>query len=213
MKARLLRLKHVNNVEYWNVITHGGAFLLSIFMLILFTQIEVTAIPFARISVLVYALSMCLAYLASTLYHYFWDKSIMPTLRKIDHMCIYYLIAGSYTPFMVILFGEATGYKILTIIWTIAVIGTVFKLFFTGKYELLSLILYVAMGLTILLEYRMFLEETPILTLVLITLGGISYLIGAVIFAKEAFKYHHVVWHLFVIGGNLFHLMAVLTIL
>lgn len=214
MTKQLRATKENNPEEYWNIVTHGIGIILSfIGLAILLTKCTLGETDFKFVSVLLFGSSSVFVYMASTFYHYNWNKPFRSIYRTLDHITIYYLIAGSYSPFLLITFNEDIGWRLFIIIWTMAFIGTIFKLFFTGKYETLSLIFYVAMGWIVLLEYKEFLETTPDDTLYLILLGGLLYCIGIVFYKMEKIKFNHAIWHLFVIFANFLHFCAVYSIL
>lgn len=207
-------LYHSNREEYWNVITHLIGFVVAFLgMVILLMKSNIGDADFRFVSVLIFGLSSLLMYSMSTLYHLNWDKAYVHHLRTMDHISIYYVIAGTYTPFLLKTFDPEAGWRMLLIIWSLAFIGTLFKLFSTGKYENLSLIFYILMGWTVLLEFEVFVDTTPYNTLVLIALGGLLYLIGVVFYKMKRLKYNHAYWHLFVNSANIAHFLAVYTII
>ena len=213
--TKQLRFTKANNIEeYWNILTHAFAIVLSLVGVgILLTKCQLGAEDFKFVSVLLFGASSVFVYLASTVYHYNWNKPFRSIYRTIDHITIYYLIAGSYSPFLLITFNEDVGWRLFIIIWGMAFLGTIFKLFFTGRSDNLSLLFYVAMGWTVLLEYEEFMETTPTLTFYLIITGGLLYCIGIVFYKMHKLKYNHSIWHLFVNFANLFHFCAVYSIL
>lgn len=206
-------LFNTNKEEYWNVISHfiglilsllGGLYLLSL------TFHDLSEFKF--ISVLIYSISMIMVYATSTLYHYNWDKPLKSSYRTFDHISIYYLIAGTYTPFLLITFDEQSGWRLLLIIWSFAFAGTIFKLFYTGKFEKASLFLYIFMGWLVLLDFETLVETTPTTSLYLLAIGGLLYSIGVIFYAKNSIRYNHVIWHLFVLIASAMHYLAVLII-
>ena len=136
----LRQIRQQNTEEYWNILTHGiGIPITAIVMIYMLIDIQ-PGFDKKLMSILLMGFSSMLVYTTSTLYHYYWDKSYIQRLRTIDHISIYFLIAGSYTPFLLFLFDHETGGTLLKIIWGLAAFGTIYKLFYTGKYENLSLI-------------------------------------------------------------------------
>lgn len=169
---------------------------------------------FAFVSTVIFAFSLVILYSASTVYHWarrnFHPK--MESFRLFDHIAIYYLIAGSYTPFTLITLGEGSGYRIFFSVWTIAILGTIYKLLIHNRIPLLSLALYIAMGGIIFLDIQELISSTDPLTLALIAGGGLSYGIGTIFYAVKSIPYGHPIWHVFVLIGSGLHLAAVCTI-
>jgi len=211
---KLNNVRRQNDEEFWNIITHGVAIILSfICFLILLSRTALASNDFKLVSVILFGLSSLFVYIASTVYHYNWDKPLRKIFRTIDHISIFYLIAGSYSPFMLVTFDADKGWRLFIIVWVVAFCGTVFKIFFTGKYENFSLFLYVALGWTVLLEYEEFVSSTPSTTFNLLLAGGLLYCVGVVFYRLDKIKYNHAIWHVFVVAANLLHFMAVYTIL
>ncbi len=209
----LRQIRQQNTEEYWNILTHGiGIPITAIVMIYMLIDIQ-PGFDKKLMSILLMGFSSMLVYTTSTLYHYYWDKSYIQRLRTIDHISIYFLIAGSYTPFLLFLFDHETGGTLLKIIWGLAAFGTIYKLFYTGKYENLSLSFYILMGCTIFLEYSHFVLNTPSHTLKLVTIGGLLYLIGVIFYRWKKLKYNHAIWHIFVLAANLFHFAAIYTLI
>ena len=161
-------------------------------------------------SFLVFGLSIILLYSASTAYHAV--KSVQRKLlyKKLDHIAIYFLIAGTFTPFCwVVLREEPLGINVLIGVWVIAIAGTVFKIFYTGKLEALSLISYLGMGW---LGFTLFSRLSDLISADAVNLmlyGGLCYTGGVVFYLMRRLKYHHAIWHVFVLGGTAFHFAAV----
>lgn len=157
----------------------------------------------------VYALSMFLLFSASSLYHYADSPQRRGWYKKLDHTAIYYLIAGTYTPFLSIAIPTAKAQYLLIALWIIALIGTVFKLVFINRFQKISLIAYLVMGWLALLvidDMQRFLSP-PALTFLLI--GGISYTIGALFYALKRVRYTHAIWHIFVLIGAGSHFLSI----
>ena len=187
----LSSLKKDNIQEYWNVITHGiGIIIALVFTAILITKTGVTDENRKVFSALLLGLSSCLVYTTSTLYHYFWDKSYNKKLRTIDHISIYYLIAGTYTPFLWITFDAESGTRLLWIVWSMAILGTLFKLFFTGRFENISLAFYIIMGCVVFLELDTLISTTPDEAFPFVVMGGVLYLVGTVFYRWKSLPYN-----------------------
>lgn len=145
----------------------------------------------------------------STGYHYATVPSTKQNWKKADHICIYLAIAGSYTPFMILYLWDGSGPLVLSIMSVLVMMGVIFKLYTIGKYDYLSTLAYVLMGLSVLLVSGDFFPLlTPQIKYLLIA-GGLSYLVGVIFYLYKPWRYHHPVWHLFVLGGAQCHWWAV----
>jgi len=139
--------------EKLNAISHAIGIIFGILGFYLILEFDTHKTEYSTISLVIYSISIILLFTASTLYHYVSTQSVKMKLRVLDHICIYYLIAGTYTPVALITLEEGNGWLIFYTIWGIAIVGTILKLFFTGKFEVLSLILYLFMGWLIVFFY------------------------------------------------------------
>lgn len=160
---------------------------------------------YATIALLIYSFTVILLFSASTFYHYVSNLELKRKLRIVDHVSIYFLIAGTYTPVALITLAHGNGFLIFFVVWGIALVGTLFKVFYTGKFELLSLFLYLAMGWLIVLDYTNLLENTTQRGIDLLMLGGAFYTIGILFYAIRKIPYNHLIWHFFVLGGAISH--------
>jgi len=160
---------------------------------------------YATFSIIVYSFTFILMFTASSLYHHVSFARFRDRLRILDHICIYLLIAGTYTPVTLITLIEGNGWDIFIYVWSIAAFGTILKLFFTGKYEFVSLLLYLAMGWLIVLDFQNLLERTEEFEANLLFMGGGFYTIGIIFYAIEKIPYNHFIWHLFVLAGAVSH--------
>lgn len=203
-----------NRKEFWNVITHVIGLALAVASTIfLLLRCEEGSTDFKYVSVVIFGLSSLLVYVTSVVFHWHWNKSTKQVYRALDHISIYYLIAGSYTPFLLNSFPSEIGWRMFLIVWALAFIGTFYKFFFTGKHENFSLLFYVLMGMFGLIEYKIFLEVLSPETMTWIVAGGLLYLIGVIFFRAEKLKNNHAIWHVFVVMANIAHFAAVYTIL
>lgn len=157
----------------------------------------------------IYGFSFLLIYAASTLYHSFQTPKLKHRLRIFDHVAIYIMIAGSYTPFVLIYVNNLTGYTILSVLWVLTLIGLFFKVFYVGRFEKLSVGIYVLMGWMLIFGARSFWEHLPGFTIAPIAAGGLLYTIGVIFYRWESLRYHHGIWHIFVLAASLFHFTAV----
>lgn len=196
--------------ERLNIISHAIGLVLSVFALIFLVIRAVNKGDSSLIaSFTIFGASMVLLYAASTFYHSATNFRLRYRLNILDHASIYVLIAGTYTPFALVTLSGFTGTLILIVIWTMAVTGVILKLFFTGKYQLLSTIMYVVMGWVIVFAMKPLIENLSTEGLWWLFSGGISYTLGAVLFMIDRIPYNHAIFHLFVLGGTFCHFMAI----
>ncbi|WP_435625133.1 PAQR family membrane homeostasis protein TrhA [Flagellimonas sp.] len=191
--------------EKWNAYSHALGILLSILGFIVFFQEDLKHTPFILESIIVYHISLILLFTASTLYHAVQNPKLKRKLRILDHVSIYYLIAGTYTPVCLLLLINSKGWLLFYLVWGIAAVGTALKLFFTGKFETLSLVLYGVMGWLIVLDFSSLVERVAEENLVWLGLGGAFYTVGMLFYAVKKIPFNHFIWHLFVLGGAISH--------
>lgn len=146
----------------------------------------------------------------STLYHGFQHSQVKRVLEILDHISIYFLIAGTYTPFLLIYMNNTFGITLLIVLWTLTAFGIVFKIFFTGKWNIISTIIYVAMGCILLVGGSTFFVEIPQDVMTMILVGGGLYLLGVIFYLWEKYPYNHAVWHFFVLAAAVCHYIAIL---
>jgi hemolysin III len=196
--------------ERFNIISHGLGFLLSVIgsVLLLLKAIEQGQLVYI-LSAAAFGLTLCLLYAASTSYHSAERPKLRARLRIFDHAAIYLLIAGTYTPFTLITLEGTVGWVMFSTVWTIALAGVVLKLFFTGKYDLLSTIMYVAMGWLVIFAIRSLIANLPLGGLVWLLVGGAAYTIGAIFYSVKKIPFQHGIWHVFVLIGSICHFVAV----
>ena len=197
-----------------NFITHGIGLVLSVMGL--FYLVEKSILypkSFNLISSLVYGISLILMYSSSTIYHYYIDSKYSKVLQKIDHISIYLLIAGSYTPGLLLKLKYSLGFEILIIIWLLAFIGIIHKIFFFNYLKKASLIIYLFMGWLIVIDFNAVLESFSSNSIFFMVLGGILYTIGTFFYSLDKLKYNHVIWHLFVLGGSACHYILIMQII
>ncbi len=209
-----MKNKHITyydlSEEKINIITHAIGLLLSIAALVLLI-IHASSNGSARhiVSFTIFGASMILLYSASTLYHYSQTPNIRRKLNILDHASIYVLIAGTYTPFTLVTLKGALGWTIFGITWGIALVGVFLKLFYTGKYDKISTIAYVAMGWIIIFAVKPLIENLPLNGLYWLLAGGVFYTVGAVLYSIKKIKFNHAVFHIFVLLGSFSHFMAI----
>lgn len=195
--------------EFWNTLTHGvGLLFACIGVVLLFFTAEFND-NYLTLGVILYALSLVLLYAASTSYHYVSEGRLKHRLRILDHISIYFLIAGTYSPVVLTLLKDSHGELLFYAVWGIALLGTILKLFFTGKFEKLSLLLYLVMGWLIAFDSVAVVENFSSLELTMLALGGLFYTIGIYFYVKTTIVFNHVIWHVFVILGSLSHFLMI----
>jgi len=199
-----------NTEELLNVITHGLGFLLSVAalaILIVFASLRGDA--WHIVSFTIYGLSLVTLYLASTLFHMTRKQELRNKLNVFDHSAIYFLIAGTYTPFLLVTLRGPWGWSLLGIIWGLAIGGLIFKLFYTGKYDFFSAIIYVLMGWLIIIAIKPMNDNLTTEGLLWLLGGGISYSIGVVFYLINKIPYNHAIFHIWVLLGSFAHFVAI----
>ena len=175
--------------EFWNVITHFIGLILSIIGLPVLLYYDQKLTGFSLISILLFEFGLICVYTASTLYHYVSDPELKQKLRIFDHVSIFSLIAGSYAPVCLITLYNGIGLKIFIPIIIITLVGTIFKVFYTGKYEKFSLALYLAMGWIIVLDFKSILELFSLNAIILLVASGLFYSLGTIFYSLQKIKY------------------------
>lgn len=196
--------------ERLNVISHAIGLVLSVaalVLLVVYASLEGQAAHIVSFSI--YGASLILLYSASTFYHYVQSPKLRKKLNVLDHAAIYVLIAGTYTPFCLVVLEGWIGYTIFSVAWGLALIGIVFKLFYTGRFDKLSTAAYVLMGWLIIFAIRPLIESLPNGGLFWLFLGGLFYTVGAILYSIKGLKYNHAIFHIFVLLGSFCHFMAV----
>jgi hemolysin III len=195
--------------EFYNWLTHGIGFALSVLGFVLMIIYETHGSLKSILSIVLYGGSLVLLYFASTIYHLEKKISRKNKLRILDHISIYVLIAGTYSPIVLILLDDSLGWELFWTVWGLVAAGTVLKLFFTGRFETISLLLYLIMGWLIVFDFQALYERTDSFGLTLLALGGLFYTVGILFYIRHRVKFFHVVWHIFVLLGSLFHFLFI----
>ena len=196
--------------EKINIITHAFGLILSLLATpLLIVHASINGNVWHIVSFSIYGASLIILYAASTLYHSAKKPKIRKRLNVFDHASIYVLIAGTYTPFTLVTLNGAWGWTIFGITWGLALTGIILKLFFTGKYDILSTIMYILMGWVVLFAIKPLLNNLDFDGVLWLFAGGISYTIGAVLYSIKKIEYNHAIFHLFVLIGSFCHFMAV----
>lgn len=198
--------------ERASALTHGvGATAALVAGVVLVTLAALHGDGWQLASAIVFSISLVLLYLASTLYHSFQQPVIKRRLKVFDHCAIYLLIAGTYTPFTLVGLRGTVGWSLFAAIWTLALAGVVFKLFFTGRFRKLSTVIYVAMGWLVLVAIKPVLGALDAWTFGWLVAGGLFYTLGTVFYHRESIPYAHAIWHVFCIAGSVCHYLAVMA--
>lgn len=187
--------------EFWNGLTHGAGALLTIpATLLLVGKAQANGSSIELISYIIFGISMFCLYFASTMYH------IWPThkrfLKKLDHSSIFLLIAGTYTPIVLIAIGGTLGWVIFTIQWSLAAIGIILKQFFVYRFKVVSLLVYIGMGWIIVFVAKPLLVHISIDGFLTLLVGGLFYTVGTYFYKNKKIPYNHAIWHVFVVAGS-----------
>lgn len=197
-------VKHIKQ-EKWNTLSHAFGVLLGIIGFIILLNNNSNKTTYSTGAIITYGISIIILYTVSTLYHFASNPKLKERFRIADHISIYILIAGTYTPIALITLVNGKGWLIFYIVWGIAVIGTVLKLFFTGKFEFLSLFFYLIMGWLIVFDITYLLGQSSALGIWLFFFGGAFYTLGIFFYAMKRIPYNHLIWHFFVLAGSISH--------
>ncbi len=200
--------------EFANSVSHGIGILFSIVaisLLITFSVLNGTSIHI--VSSAIFGGSILLLYTFSTLYHATQQGKIKTWLRTLDHIGIYFLIAGTYTPFLLLSVRGFWGWTFFGIIWGLTLAGVVFKIFYTHRFKKASLLLYLSMGWMALFLVKPLITNLSVAVLSLIVAGGLCYTFGTIFYTRRAMRFAHTIWHLFVLAGTVLHFIAIMYIL
>ncbi len=196
--------------EKINITSHAIGLGLSIIALVLlFTHANRQGDIWHVVSFTIFGASLCVLYAASTFYHSAKNPELRRKSRVIDHASIYVLIAGTYTPFTLVTLNGLTGWVIFGISWGLAITGIILKLFFTGKYDFISTLMYVFMGWIIIFAIKPLINNLSSFGLLWLVAGGISYTIGALIYSIKKIKFNHAIFHILVLIGSGCHFVSV----
>ncbi|PNR98302.1 hemolysin D [Petrotoga mexicana DSM 14811] len=210
-------MKDLDNIEKFtpgeeiaNAVIHGIGALLSIAALVLLIVFSaINGQPWSIFSSVIYGSSLIILYLSSTLYHSFQRKKIKDLFEIFDHSAIYILIAGTYTPFALITLSGRLGWIIFSVVWVLAAIGIIFKIFFVKRFRILSTILYIAMGWLVVFAMEPLVTNLDFWGVFWLVIGGILYTVGTIFYVWRKIPYHHALWHLIVLAGSICHFFSV----
>lgn len=197
--------------EIANWLTHGIGLCMSIAGVLFMIQTIDADDDIRKIfSIVIYGIALILLYTFSTLYHAVQGSSLKKKFQIADHSAIYIKIAGTYTPFSLLTLKDHYGLLLLAAIWGLAGLGIAFKLIHSAKYNIASTIIYLAMGWLAVVVVDPLFEKLSMEGFIFLLAGGLSYTLGVIFFLWEKLPYSHPIWHLFVLGGSIFHYMAIL---
>ena len=210
-------MKYVKDPTYYppleekiNVLTHAiGLFLSIVALVLLIVKASISGTVWHIVSFSIYGTSLIILYAASTFFHKAKDFNTRKRLNIFDHASIYILIAGTYTPFTLVILNGMIGWILFGITWGIALTGIILKLFYTGKYDKASTIAYVLMGWIIVFAFKPLLNSFSIDGIVWLVLGGIAYTIGAAFYSINKLSFNHAIFHIFVLIGSFCHFISI----
>ena len=204
---------YTQSEELFHSITHGaGAVLAAVGAGWLVFQAIGDGDPWRIISFSLYGVTLVGLYTISTMYHGVTARGLKERLRVMDHSAIYLFIAGSYTPFLLLRLWGPWGWVMFGLVWAMAVAGVVYKLTLMDRFPRLSTVLYLAMGWLALAAIVPLIQRLSFTTLAWIVAGGLIYSSGTLVYHMNGTRYHHVVWHLFVLGGSVCHFVAIASL-
>jgi hemolysin III len=196
--------------ERFNVISHAIGFFLSIIALILLIiKTSTSGNALDIVSVVIYGVSLIVLYAASTLYHSAKEPKLRKRLKIFDHAAIFLLIAGTYAPYTLITLNGHGGWIIFGVVWSIALIGVVLKLFFTGRFKIVSTLMYILMAWVIVFAVKPLMDNLSLDGLYWLAAGGAAYMIGALLYSIEKIKFNHAIFHVFVLIGSFCHFYSI----
>ena len=197
--------------ELFNSITHGAGVLLSVAALVLLIIFSNTYGTTSHVvSCTIFGVTLILLYSASTLYHSIQKPQVKSVLKIIDHSCIYLLIAGTYTPFLLVTLRGVLGWTMFGAIWFMAISGVLFKIFFVHRFKIISTLAYLLMGWIIIFVIRPLIDSLPSGGIILLVAGGLAYSLGVIFYAWKRLPFNHAIWHLFVLAGSICHFFAII---
>ena len=195
--------------EKLNTISHAIGALFGIAALVMLIVYSTNKTEWSLFSVIVYGISIIILFTASTFYHAVKGEKRKHYFRIVDHISIYFLIAGTYTPVCLISLESSLGWTLFWVVWGIAAFGVILKLFFTGKFEIFSTLLYLVMGWLIVFDFPNLSNILGSNGILFLFAGGLSYTVGIIFYVIQKIPFNHVIWHLFVLAGAIFHFFMI----
>ena len=206
---QFISVKDYKNEEFWNSLTHFIGVILTVLGTPLLFYFDNKFTSLSTLSIILFSFGLFFVYSSSSVYHFVIDPRLKKRLQILDHISIYYLILGSYAPVCLITLYEYSGINIFIVVLTLSIVGTLKKLFFTGRFKIISLLLYLAMGWLIVVEINLLFELLDSEAELLLIIGGLSYTIGIIFYTLDKIKYFHSIWHLFVLTGSVLHYLLI----
>lgn len=194
-----------------NAVTHGVGAVLAVCGAVYLIAVARHGTGWQLVSCTVFAVTLVLVYVCSTLYHSLVLTRARHVFQVLDHAAIYLLIAGTYTPFTLVTLRGATGWWLFGVVWTLAVAGVIFKSMAVGRFEMASALVYLGMGWVGVVAVRPMVSGLGWHGVGWIALGGAAYTLGILFFALDRLRYFHALWHVFVLAGSVAHYVAVLV--
>ena len=207
---QFISLKDHKNEELWNGLTHFTGVILAVIGIPLLFYFDNKITSLSTLSIILFSFGLLLVYSSSSVYHFVINPKLKKKFQILDHISIYYLILGSYAPVCLITLYEYSGINIFITVLILSIIGTMIKLFFTGRFQIFSLLLYLAMGWLIVIDINFLFELLNIEAKLLLIIGGLSYTLGTIFYSLDKIKYFHSIWHLFVLAGSVSHYLMIL---
>ena len=195
--------------EKLNAISHAIGAIFGVVALVLLIKYDRNKADWSLFSVIIYGISIIILFSASTFYHAVKGEKRKHYFRIVDHISIYFLIAGTYTPVCLIALEQSLGWPLFWVVWAIAAFGVILKLFFTGKFEIFSTLLYLVMGWLIVFDFSNLVNTIGDNGVLLLFAGGLAYTVGIVFYVFQKIPYNHVIWHLFVLAGAVCHFFMI----
>lgn len=207
---QFISLKDYKNEELWNGLTHFTGVILTVIGIPLLFYFDNKLTSQSTLSIILFSFGLLLVYSSSSVYHFVINPKLKKKFQILDHISIYYLILGSYAPVCLITLYEYSGINIFITVLILSIIGTMIKLFFTGRFQIFSLLLYLAMGWLIVIDINFLFELLNVEAKLLLIIGGLSYTLGTIFYSLDKIKYFHSIWHLFVLAGSVSHYLMIL---
>lgn len=204
--------KHQTPVEELiNSFTHFIGAMLGIAGLVILTVMSARQGSALKVvSSVIFGSSLIIMYLSSAIYHAVRQPKVKLFFKVMDHTAIYLLIAGTYTPVVLVSLGGAWGWSLFGVIWGLALLGLIFKVFATGKMELVSVFAYIGMGWLALIAIKKIYLSLTLPGFAWLLIGGVSYTLGVIFYAWDELRFGHAIWHLFVLGGSICHFFLIM---
>ncbi len=204
----------INSEEITNAILHGVGLGLAIAALVVLVVLAtILGDVWYIVSFSIYGSTLIILYLSSTLYHSFPQGKVKNIFQILDHISIYLLIAGTYTPLTLISLRGRLGWTIFGLVWGVTFLGIFFKIFFIKRFKIFSTLLYIFMGWLIIFAIKPLFAAISTTSLVFLVVGGVLYTVGTIFYAWNKMKFNHAIWHLFVLGGSVCHFFTILYLL